>query len=140
MLSTTASRSKPKKDQIIISIIIAVQFLFSLFWLLTTPFAFNYGGAAVHPYAFLFLMAYWIVGLVSAILLRRKGSWRRIVAVVWNLLLAGYTLAHGMNWDWENPNTKFFCFFAIYGIFAIAYLATTAVTGRAGQADSFNKL
>jgi hypothetical protein len=100
-----------------------------LLWLLSTPFAFNYGGAAVHPYWFLFLMGYWSVGLASAILLRKKGSWQRIVAAVWHSLLVGYTFVQGLNWDWESPNSRLFGFFAIYGIFAISYLATTAVTG-----------
>jgi hypothetical protein len=124
MMCATASKSE--WDQIIISNIIVVQFLFSLLWLLITLFAFISGSAVPHAYWywFLFFIAFWIVGLASSILLRKRRPWHRIVAALWHSLLVGYTFIEWGHWE---SIFKLFCFFAIYGIFAISYLAVTAL-------------
>lgn len=71
---TLIERTLRLADHTAVSIIVAVQFLASLFFLLSTPFFFNYGGAAAHPEYFLLWIAYWSVGVI-------KPSQRRTIMV-----------------------------------------------------------
>jgi hypothetical protein len=122
-------------DHTIISIIIAVQFLFCLFWLLTTLW---YGDGSAHPYVLLMSVAYGGAGIVTAILLQKKGqSWiqpptpsprQRIPVLLWNSLLPGYAILHGKV-NWQNPFDSFDSYATIYGLFVVAYLTATSAIG-----------
>jgi hypothetical protein len=121
-------------DRIVVSIIIAVQFLFCLLWLLSIPFVFNYGGASAHPGGVLLWIAFWGAGVVAAILLKKKRRSGRIASLLWNLLFVGNVAWRG-GVNWQNPSDRFAGYFALFSVFVILYIAATAATGFAARPD-----
>lgn len=97
-------------DKTMVRLVAASQFLFSLLWLLTIPFAFNYGGAYVHPNWFMGLLTYFFVGILSACALAFAGLRARIFSLIWHStafgwVLLGWALRGGVRWEslvnWE---------------------------------------
>jgi hypothetical protein len=119
----SVSKAAKLADHTIISVVIAVQFLSCIFYLLSTPWAFNYGGGSAHK--LLPWIAYWCAGIVTAVRLQKQGTWRRIAALIWNSLLPGYAIFHGKV-NWQNPFDNFDSSATIYGMFVVAYLAATS--------------
>lgn len=94
------------QDHTIISIILSVQFLASLFYQLSISWIFNYGAASGRPYLIPLWIAYWVAGAVTAVLLQRPETWRRMVGLLWNFLLVGAVLFHG-GVNWRYPSGSF---------------------------------
>src|SRR5215472_744167 len=98
-MTTTLLRVMRVADHGVISIIIAAQFLGSLFFLLSTLWASAYGSSG-RPNIFLLLVLYWSAGIATAVFLQEKGRsllsppsppiMRRVPALLWNAGLATY--------------------------------------------------
>ena len=114
-------------DHTIISIIIAVQFLSSIFFLLSIPWSFNYGGGSAGH--LLPWIAFWVAGIVTAVRLQKPQPKRRIAALLWNSVLPGYVIFRGWHVNWQNPFDNFNNIATMCGIFAVIYLAVTTAIG-----------
>jgi hypothetical protein len=129
----SVSKAAKLADHTIVSIVIAVQFLSCMFYLLSLPWAFNYGGGSAQN--LLPWIAYWCAGIVTAIFLQKKGkTWispptpspsQRIPALLWNSLLPGYLILHGKV-NWQNPFDNFDSYATICALFVVTYLAATS--------------
>jgi len=120
------SKAAKLADHTIISIVISVQFLCCIFYLLSIPWAFNYGGGSASN--LLPWIAYWCTGVITAVRLQKQGTWRRIAALIWNSLLPGYSILHGKV-NWQKPFDNFDGYATIYGVFVVAYLAASSAMG-----------
>jgi hypothetical protein len=125
-------------DHTVVSIIISIQFLASIFYLLSYPFMFLYGGGS--PGILLLWIAYWGAGIVTAVLLQKAAflqkteTWRRLPAMLWNSLWAFYFMFRGAV-NWRNPFDNFDSYSTLYCMFAVVYLAATSAIGfGAGRA------
>jgi hypothetical protein len=92
MATTRRFHSKPMDilDSVFVGIIVVGQFFFSLFFLLVTPFMFNYGGAAAHPNWFLTFILVNLYGIVSACFLSTRRLAARLVDLLWHALFIAY--------------------------------------------------
>jgi hypothetical protein len=79
-------------------------------------------------------IAFWIAGVVTAVLLHKKGMWRRVVALAWYLLLVGYPISQGKV-NSQNHSGSSDGYFVMYSFFVIVYLAATSVLGVAAELD-----
>jgi hypothetical protein len=128
-MTTTVRRALRVADHSVVSIIIAAQFLGSLFFLLSTLWML--GLSPGRPNTFLLLIAYWSAGIATAVFLQEKGrSWlsppapptrRRVPALLWNAGLVTY-LATSQGVDWHESPTSLIGYFTVG---ATAYLAFT---------------
>lgn len=71
-------------DKLLTRIIAVLQMLFTLWWLVMTPFVFNYGGAAANPTGFQLWLLFWFTGLICGACLLSAQLWARVLALCWN--------------------------------------------------------
>ena len=128
-------RAAKVADAIIIGLITLTQLLASLFWLLSLPFLFNYGGAAANPNLFPGLIIFLCAGILSAFYLATKATLARVISLVWHSLIVSSIAANNLiltsKGTWQNPFERgvglwagLICFAAFY---LSAYLAARLV-------------
>jgi hypothetical protein len=79
-------------------------------------------------------IAFWTAGVVTAVLLHKKGMWRRVAALAWYLLLVGYPISQGKV-NSRNHSGSFDGYFVMYSCFVIVHFPATSVLGLAAEPD-----
>jgi hypothetical protein len=117
-------------DHSILSLIIALQFLGCLAWIGTLLLFSRYPGADFNVLpASLFFAA----GIATAVVLhknQKKEFWRRLPALLWNGLLAGYAILNRGLTLKSSPSDVLF-YSALFNVCVAIYLGATAAIGFA---------
>ena len=134
MVSSAGQKGMALLDHTIVSIIVALQFLGCLLFIATLLLFSRYPGADFNALPKILFFA---GGVAAAVILQtnqRTEYWRRVPALLWNVLFAAYVAFHrGANPSGSSSALSNYT--VLFSLWAAIYLGVTAAIGYTGRRD-----